>query len=44
MATKAPKAEPSKEEGLVPMTKDGETLEVHPSCVDAHKKAGWTLA
>jgi hypothetical protein len=31
-------------EALVPMTKDGETAEVHPSCVESHKKVGWTLA
>lgn len=29
---------------LVSMTKEGETLRVHPTCVDAHKLAGWKLA
>lgn len=27
--------------GLVLMTKDGETLPVHPTCVPAHIDAGW---
>lgn len=31
-------------ESLVKMTKDGETLAVHPSCVAAHRRAGWKLA
>lgn len=26
---------------LVEMRKDGQTLEVHPSTVDAHRRAGW---
>jgi hypothetical protein len=29
---------------LVPMTKDGQTLEVHPSCVADHKRQGWVEA
>lgn len=29
------------DDGLVPVSKDGETLRVHPSCVEAHKKTGW---
>lgn len=29
---------------LVPMTKDGETLEVHASCVKAHEQVGWVIA
>ena len=29
---------------LIPMTKDGETLEVHPSCVADHKRCGWVEA
>jgi hypothetical protein len=29
---------------LVSMTKDGETLDVHPSCVHDHFRLGWTLA
>jgi hypothetical protein len=28
-------------EGLVPVTKDGEVLFVHPSCVEAHKSVDW---
>lgn len=27
---------------LVPVTKDGETLHVHPDTVAAHIRAGWT--
>lgn len=30
-------------EGLVQMFKDGTTLGVDPSCVEAHKKAGWVV-
>lgn len=29
---------------LTPMSKDGQMLEVHSSCVDAHKQAGWRVA
>ncbi len=29
------------DEHLIAMRKGGETLDVHPSCVDAHKAAGW---
>lgn len=29
---------------LVLMAKDGETLEVHPSCVHAHEQVGWHVA
>lgn len=29
---------------LVRMTKDGETLAVHPSCVQDHFRLGWALA
>ncbi len=28
---------------LVAMTKNGETLHVHPSCVQSHKDAGWKV-
>ncbi len=28
---------------LVLMAKDGVTLEVHPTCVKAHKDAGWKV-
>jgi hypothetical protein len=38
---KAKAASEDKDDGLVEMTKDGETLRVHPSCVEAHKSAGW---
>lgn len=29
---------------LVAMTKDGERLDVHPSCVADHQRMGWTVA
>jgi hypothetical protein len=29
---------------LVVMVKGEESLEVHPTCVEAHKAAGWSLA
>lgn len=29
---------------LVAMTKNGETIAVHQTCVDAHKRAGWAEA
>lgn len=29
---------------LIPMEKDGETLEVHPSCVADHQRIGWRVA
>jgi len=28
-------------EGLIPVSKDGEVLFVHPSCVEAHKACDW---
>ena len=31
-------------EGLVKMSKSGESLHVHPTTVKAHKEAGWELA
>lgn len=31
-------------EGLVKVTKAGETLHVHPTTVQAHEAAGWKLA
>lgn len=31
-------------DGTVAMTKGGETIQVHPTCVDDHKRAGWALA
>ena len=27
-----------------PMSKDGETILVHPTCVPAHREAGWSLS
>jgi hypothetical protein len=30
--------------GLVEVTKDGETLEIHPTTYQAHLRAGWKLA
>lgn len=30
--------------GLVAMTKGGETIRVHPTCADDHKRAGWVVA
>lgn len=29
---------------LISMTKDGDTLKVHPSCVADHKRLGWVEA
>ncbi|MGL5004677.1 MAG: hypothetical protein ACRDAM_17190 [Casimicrobium sp.] len=26
---------------LIPVSKDGEYIEVHPTCVDEHKRLGW---
>jgi hypothetical protein len=40
-ATEVQVPEKRVDNGLVPMVKDGEVIEVHPSCVEAHKKAGW---
>lgn len=37
-------AAPSDTTELVTMQKDGESLDVHPSCVKAHQAAGWKLA
>lgn len=31
------------ESGLVRMAKDGETIDVHPSCVKAHEQIGWRI-
>lgn len=37
-----PKAAPSvPTEGLVRVCKDGEYLDVHPTCLEAHLRAGW---
>jgi hypothetical protein len=29
--------------GLIPMTKDGETIDVSPLVVDNHKQLGWSV-
>ncbi|MBT2326117.1 hypothetical protein J7E62_27695 [Variovorax paradoxus] len=31
------------DEGLVTMTKAGEEIAVHPTCVKSHQAAGWKL-
>lgn len=31
------------DDGLVAMENDGEVLRVHPSCVEAHLQAGWSV-
>lgn len=36
-----PTVKAGKDDGLVAMRKDGETLRVHPSCVVAHQRKGW---
>jgi len=33
-----------KKDGLVPMTKNGETIRVHPTCINGHELAGWKFA
>jgi hypothetical protein len=30
-------------EQLISMTKDGETINVNPVCVEDHKRLGWTV-
>lgn len=40
----APKAAKVDDSHLVEMTKGGATLRVHPSCVQAHQRAGWSVA
>lgn len=40
----APKAAKADNSHLVEMTKGGESLRVHPSCVQAHQRAGWSVA
>jgi len=42
-AARAASAQDTPDPFLVNMTKDGESLAVHPSCVDSHKSAGWTI-
>lgn len=39
--TTAPSAPERDAVHLVAMTKDGATLDVHPSCVAAHERVGW---
>jgi hypothetical protein len=36
-------AEQQQDNGLIAMTKDGQTLRVHPSTVKSHQTAGWKL-
>lgn len=31
------------DDGLIAMSKDGETMRVHPSCVTAHVSLGWQV-
>ena len=38
-----PKKQTEAQDDLVAMTKDGEVIEVHPSCVKAHEQAGWKV-
>lgn len=38
-----PKKQESAQDDLVAMTKAGEVIEVHPSCVKAHEQAGWKV-
>ena len=33
--------QPQADPGLIAVTKNGETLHVHPSCLHAHKSAAW---
>jgi hypothetical protein len=40
---KPAKPEPVRIEPLVRMTDGAHELHVHPSCVEAHKAAGWLL-
>jgi len=43
MSEKKAKGGKVDESHLVPVTKDGETLYVHPDTVAAHIRAGWVL-
>lgn len=36
-------ARAKEEEGFVSMSKDGETLKVHPGCVADHRRCGWKI-
>ena len=36
-------AQEQEDDGLVAMVKDGEELRIHPTCVQAHKEAGWKV-
>lgn len=35
------KASKAQSVGLVKMSKDGKTISVHPTCVEAHGRKGW---
>ena len=41
--TEAAKAVSVPDVDLIAMTKDRETLDVHPTCVKSHIAVGWTL-
>lgn len=40
----ATRAATETDDGLVAMTKNGDTLRINPVTVEAHKRAGWALA
>jgi len=40
MAKAPAKAEP-KDQSLVPVSKDGQTIEIHPSQIEQHARLGW---
>jgi hypothetical protein len=43
-ASVQPAPAPAAAESLVKMWKDGQTIDVHPSCVKSHQFAGWKVA
>ncbi len=42
-AAQAEEAPSTPDDGLVVMTKGDDELAVHPTCVEAHKRAGWLV-
>lgn len=40
---RASKEAEKRDDGLIAMTKNGDELRVHPSCIKAHQAAGWAL-
>jgi hypothetical protein len=38
------KQDQKKSDGLIKMSKNGETIKVHPTCVKGHEFVGWRLA